>query len=305
MTETPEQPVWRSLLYVPANVPRFVDKAHTRGADAIIVDLEDSVIPAEKAAARKLIPEVAAKVGQAGADVLVRINRPWRLAVADLESVISPAVAALVLPKVADAGHVQAIAEVVDELEAERGRTPGHTRFFALVETADALFKIREIAGAHPRLIALSLGSEDFALDVGMAPEPDGLFQPSMEGVFAARAAGILPLGFVGSLAQYGDIGAFRALIERSAKLGFDGASCIHPAQVPILNQGFGVAADDVAHAERVIAAFAEAEAEGRGSFQLDGRMIDIPIVVRAERLLARHRAIEAREAKARTALHG
>ena len=154
-------------------------------------------------------------------------------------------------------------------------------------------------------MVGLSLGSEDFALDVGMAPEPDGLFQPTMESVFAARAAGIMPLGFIGSLAQYGDIEAFRALITRSAKLGFDGASCIHPAQVPVLNEGFGVSAEAVAHAERVIAAFAEAEAQGRGSFELDGRMIDIPIVVRAERLLARHRAIQARIAKAKAALGG
>ncbi len=95
MTEMAAKPVWRSMLYVPANVERFVDKAHARGADAIIVDLEDSVLPAEKPAARRLVPEVAAKVSRNGADVLVRINRPWRLAIADLEAVISPAVAAL------------------------------------------------------------------------------------------------------------------------------------------------------------------------------------------------------------------
>lgn len=299
MTETRELPVWRSLLYVPANVPRFVEKAHTRGADAIIVDLEDSVLPAEKPAARRLVPEVSAQVGRAGADVLVRVNRPWRQLIPDLEAVVSPAVAALVLPKLADGGHVREIAGVVAELEAERGMAPGHTRFFGLVETAAGLFNLREIAGADPRLVGLSLGSEDFALDVGMAPEPDGLFQPTMDAVFAARAAGILPLGFVGSIAGFGDIEAFRALIQRSAKLGFEGASCIHPAQVPVLNDCFGVTAEALAQAERVIAAFETAEAEGRGSFELDGRMIDIPIVVRAERLLARHRAIQARLARA------
>ena len=92
-------------------------------------------------------------------------------------------------------------------------------------------------------------------------------------------------------------------MIERSAKLGFDGASCIHPAQVPILNECFGPSAEAVAYAERVIEADKEARAEGRGSFQLDGNMIDIPLVVRAERLLARHRAIEARIAKAEAVL--
>jgi citrate lyase subunit beta/citryl-CoA lyase len=303
MTEARANPVWRSLLYVPANVPRFVDKAHERGADAIIVDLEDSVIPAEKPAARRLVPEVAAKVGRAGADVLVRINRPWRLCLADLEAVVSPAVAALVLPKAVDASHVRTIDEVVTELEAERGIAAGHTRFFVLVETADAFFRLREIAGASPRNVGLSLGSEDFALDVAMAPEVDGLFQPTMESVFAARAAGIMPLGFIGSLAQFGDIAAFRAMIERSAKLGFDGASCIHPTQVPVLNECYGTSLAAVDYARRVIEANEKAKADGRGSFQLDGKMIDIPIVVRAERLIARHRAIEARLAKGRAAL--
>jgi citrate lyase subunit beta/citryl-CoA lyase len=299
MTEARPSPVWRSLLYVPTNVARFVDKAHERGADGIILDLEDSVIPAEKPAARKLVPEAAAKVARAGADVLVRINRPLRVCLADLEAVISPAIAAVVLPKAADASHVQLIDEVVTELEAERGMPVGHTRFYVLVETADAFFKLREIAGASPRNVGLSLGSEDFALDVSMAPEVDGLFQPTMESVFAARAAGIMPMGFIGSIAGFGDIAAFRAMIERSAKLGFDGASCIHPAQVAVLNECYGPSADAVGYAERVIEADKAMKAAGRGSFQLDGKMIDIPIVVRAERLLARHRAIQARIAKA------
>src|SRR5690606_23467456 len=107
MTAATTLPLWRSILFVPANAPRFVEKAHERGADAIIIDLEDAVAPAEKANARALVPEVAAKVGRAGAGVLVRINRPWRLAVRDLEAAVSPAVAAIALPKTEDAGHVR------------------------------------------------------------------------------------------------------------------------------------------------------------------------------------------------------
>ena len=292
-----EFPVWRSMMFVPANVPRFVEKAHTRGADAYIVDLEDSVVEAEKAAARGIVQEVAATVSQAGADVIVRINRPWRHAVRDLEAAISPTVHTLALPKVADAGHVRAIAEVCDEIEAERGMTPGHTRLWALVETAEGLFNAREIAAAHERLIALSLGSEDFALDIGMAPDVDGLYPPTMECVFAARAAGIMPFGFLGSIAGFGDLDAFRALIQRSRSLGFVSSSCIHPAQVPILNELYGPTPEELDYARRVIEGMREAEAEGRGSFQLDGKMIDIPIVVRAERLMARHAALEARAA--------
>ena len=170
--------MWRSMLFVPANVERFVDKAHTRGADAIILDLEDSIMPAEKAEARACVADAAAKVGRGGADVLVRINRPWRLAVADLEAVISPAISAVILPKVPDAGHIRAIAEIVDELEADRGMTIGHTRFDALLETPDAIFRAREIAGTAARDEALAAGAEDphVALrETVKAPEIEGI----------------------------------------------------------------------------------------------------------------------------------
>ena len=295
MTETKDLPLWRSMMFVPANVPKFVEKAHTRGADAIIIDLEDSVLPADKPAARRLVPEVAAIVGQAGADVCVRLNRPWRLAVPDIEAAVCPDVAALVLPKVADAGHVRAIAEIVDEVEDEMGMPAGHTRLVAMIETTDAFFHVRDIAGAHDRVVGMILGAEDFANSAGMAPEPDGLFHATVETAIAARAAGILPLGFVGSLVGYADLDEFRAMVRRGRNLGFEGAFCIHPAQVPVLNEEYAPSADDVAHARRVIAAADEAARTGRGSATVDGKMIDIPIVDRARLTLRRQAQIEAR----------
>ena len=108
-------PVWRSLLYVPVNVPKFVDKAHTRGADAVQLDLEDSVPNSQKAEARKMVQEAADIVSQAGADVVVRINQPLRHAVPDIEACISPRIAALALPKCNSAGHIQLLAEMVEE----------------------------------------------------------------------------------------------------------------------------------------------------------------------------------------------
>src|SRR5919198_6192040 len=116
--------MWRSLLYVPVTSERFVAKAHTRGADAIILELEDAVAPSEKERARALVPDAAARVAQNGAEVLVRINRPWRLAVRDVEAAVGPHVRGLVLPKVDSAEHVLAVAEVVADVERERG-VPG------------------------------------------------------------------------------------------------------------------------------------------------------------------------------------
>jgi citrate lyase subunit beta/citryl-CoA lyase len=202
----PSRPVWRSLLYVPVNVEKYVAKAHTRGADAIQLDLEDSVPVSEKANARKLVQEAAETVSQAGADVVVRINQPLRMAVRDLEETVSPLVHAITLTKVDSASHVKLLAEMVDELEAERGMTPGHTRFITLVESADAFFRLEEIAKSHPRVAALGLGGEDFATSVGTVPDPDVMLYPKQQSIIASRAAGIMPLGIIGTVADYSDV---------------------------------------------------------------------------------------------------
>jgi citrate lyase subunit beta / citryl-CoA lyase len=291
-------PVWRSALYVPANVPRFIDGAHKRGADAIIVDLEDSVPIAERPAARRDLAATAENVARGGADVIVRINRPWRQTMLDLQAAIGPRVKALAVTKVDSADHIRLIAEVVSELEAERGMVVGTTQLTAMIETPDAWFQMREIAKADRRIVALTLGGEDFALTMGMLPTAEALLMPKQQLAIAARAAGILPLGFIGTVADYKDLDAFRETIRRSRRLGFRGASVIHPSQVQILNEEFAPGADEVASAERIVAAYDEAVASGRGSISVDGKMIDVPVVLRAQELLAIHAAIREREAR-------
>jgi citrate lyase subunit beta / citryl-CoA lyase len=297
MTES-SLPVWRSLLFVPVTAKRFVDGAARRGADAVILDLEDSVAASEKERARALVPEAAEIVSRGGADVVVRINRPLRLAVRDIEAAVGPRVLALALPKTDSPEHVRLLAEIIDEVEAERGMAPGTTRLTAMVETAAAFFHIAEIARAHPRLCALNLGAEDFALSAGILPEAEGLFMPKQMAVFAARAAGIMPLGFIGTVAEFHDLDGFRQTIRRSRRLGFIGASVIHPSQIPILNEEFRASAEEVGHARRVIAAYDEALAQGVGAVTVDGKMIDMPVVERARLLIEREEAIAARETK-------
>ena len=291
-------PVWRSALYVPANVPRFIDGAHKRGADAIIVDLEDSVPLAERPAARRDLAATAENVARGGADVIVRVNRPWRQTMSDLEAAISPRVQALAVTKVDSADHIRLIAEVVSELEAERGMTVGATQFIAMIETPEAWFRMADIAKADRRIVALTLGGEDFALTMGMLPTAEALFMPKQQLAIAARAAGILPLGFIGTVADYKDLDAFRETVRRSRRLGFRGASVIHPSQVPILNEEFSPSADEVASAKKIVAAYDAAVAAGRGSIEVDGKMIDVPVVLRAQELLAIHEAIRERAAR-------
>src|SRR6202023_1166600 len=133
-------PVWRSMLFVPVTQRRFVNGAARRGADAIILDLEDAVAASEKERGRTLVQHAAKIVSRGGADVVVRINRPMRMTVRDLEAVISPAVAAIALPKAESAQHVELISEMIDEIEAERGMAGGTTKMLAMVETCSAFF---------------------------------------------------------------------------------------------------------------------------------------------------------------------
>jgi citrate lyase subunit beta/citryl-CoA lyase len=300
--QTKNLPVWRSMLFVPVTQRRFVEGAARRGADAIILDLEDSVAASEKERARALVPEAAEIVSRGGADVVVRLNRPLRMTVPDLEAVIGPGVQAVALPKAESADHVRLVAEIIDELEADRGIAVGTTKMLAMVETASAFFRIAEIARAHPRLVGLNLGTEDFALSAGMLPEAEGLLMPKQMCVFAARAAGIMPLGFVGTVAEFDDLDRFRETVHRSRRLGFMGASVIHPSQIAILNEEFSASAAEIDHARRVVAAYDEALAAGVGAVTVDGKMIDVPIVERARLLLDREEAIAAREAKKRAA---
>ncbi len=291
-------PVWRSLLYVPANVERFIQKAHTRGADGIILDLEDSVPPAEKEAARKRVPELAPRVGQNGADVLVRINRPLSLAVRDIESVVSPAIHALLLPKLMGADHVRLLAELVGDIEGERGMAIGWTRLIVMIENSRAFFKMKRIAAAHPRVAAVMIGGEDFALSLGMRPGPDTLHYPKQQSIIAARAAGVMPLGLMGTVADYQDLAAVRESARRAMEFGMDGATCIHPSVVPVLNEEFTPSREEVDRARRITDAYQAAIAEGRGSLEVDGHMVDVPVVERAHRLLERDAVIGARSGK-------
>ena len=302
---TRELPVWRSLLYVPVNVDKFVDKAHTRGADVIQLDLEDSVPPAQKEHARTLVEKAAARVRRGGADVVVRINQPLSLAVRDLEHSVCPDVDAIACTKVDSASHVKLLDQLVSEVEEKRGMKAGHTKFITMIETADAYTRIDEIPRASPRVVAMNIGGEDFALDCEMQPDDEVLLHPKQRIIIAARAAGVMPLGFIGTVADFSDWERFRQMVRRSRRFGFEGAGCIHPGQVKIVNEEYTPGDEEIEYASKVIRMDEEAAAAGRGSFQIDGKMIDVPVVVRARNLLRRFEAIRQRETKTLAAAAG
>jgi citrate lyase subunit beta/citryl-CoA lyase len=284
------------MLYVPANNTRFIDKSHTRGADAIIFDLEDSVPPLEKKQARSMLAESVARAGSNGAEVLVRINRPKTDAYADIEASVVPGVKALMLPKVKDAQHVQNLADEVARLEIERGIVSGQIDFVVMIESPAALFRVEEIVSAHPRIKAAILGGEDFATSAGMTPDPETLFLPKMTVLFAARAAGIAPLGMIGTIADYKDLKTIKKIILRSKKFGFEGASCVHPSVIPLLNKGFTPLFEEVKNAKHLVDAYEQAEKEGIGAIEIAGMMVDVPVADRARALLRRNSTISLKE---------
>lgn len=285
-------PIWRSMLFVPAHVEKFVSAAHGRNADACILDLEDSVPPAQKPAARTALISAAASVSQSGAAVLARINGEAALLEDDLQVAVHPGIRALMIPKIESGNQVRALSARIDEIERQRGLPNGHTLLIAQIEHVRALSRMDEIAGSSNRLLGLILGSEDFALSAGMEPTPETLYAPNQQLVFACRRADILPFGFPGSISVFRDVELLRHLINRARDMGFVGSYAIHPNQVAIMNELFAPSPETVEYAREMLASCTKAMAEGRGAFEFRGRMIDPPVVARARETLRRHTAV-------------
>ena len=274
----------RSLLYVPGSSPKFIAKAHERGADAVIVDLEDAVAPSEKTAAREALSQTVPSVGQKGATTFVRVNNSDERLLPDAEAACRAGADGLYIPKVSTPDLLAAIVRHIAPIEAELGRKP--MVFVPLIEDPGSVFDARPIA-AGPRVLALSAGAEDLATAMGAQPTPEVLKLPKQLIHMAAKAAGVLSFGLLRTVADYSDVEGLRLAAREARDFGFDGASCIHPSVVAVLNEAFAPSEAEIAWARKVVAANAEAAAAGNGAFTLEGRFIDAPIAARAEAVIA------------------
>lgn len=268
----------RSLLYVPAHSERFISKAHERGADAVILDLEDAVPEAEKSAARDRLAGRIASVTQNGAPAFVRINSGPRQR-EDAIAACRAGADGLFIPKAADPAALESLAGTMRAEEAKLGRAP--TPFVAMIEDPAAMVGARALARVQ-RVIGLSFGAEDFTAITGGTPTPDVLRYPKLTVHYAAKAEGKLSLGLLQSIADYSDLEALAAGAREAKAHGFDGATCIHPSAVPILNEAFSPTEAERGWATRVLAAATTSDA----AFTLDGRMVDAPVLARARRIL-------------------
>lgn len=286
----------RSLLFVPGGRQEMLEKAARFPADVLCLDLEESVLPEEKPRARELAREAVARLAGAGRSVHVRANSiESGQARDDLAAVVQPDLAGVLLAKTQSPQDVRDIDVLLREQELAHGVKPGTVQLIAAIESTRALLRCEEISRASTRLAALMLGGEDYAFDLGVQRTREGRELEHARYVIAtcARAAGLVALDT--PWADIEDIEGLVADAERSKAVGFGGKYLIHPSHIEPVQRVFTPSETEVAQARRLLAAWEEAEAQGLGAVQLEGRMVDKPIAERARRVIEQAEAVGAR----------
>ena len=293
--------LFRSFIFVPGNRANMLERARSFKADVVMVDLEDSVPPGEKTTARDLAKEWVPILRREGQKVMVRVNSlDTGLTRPELEAVVSPDLYGISLGKVESTWNIRDVDRMLNAIEPQAGVEPGSVKIIAWVESAGALVDARDIGAASPRVVALAFGAEDFTNDMGIERSDTGeeVQVPRSLVPVAARAANVASLD--SPFVRFQDPDGLLADAKRSRQMGYTGKFAIHPSQIDIINETFSPSPEETAYARQIMEAWEQAEAEGRGSLAVDGRMVDVPVVKRAQNLLAFSDAIEAIEARRR-----
>jgi len=277
----------RSMLYVPGNSPSMIQNAHIYGADSILLDLEDSVPLEEKDAARELVRMALSYLNFEDVEVTVRINPlDTAFGVDDLHAVALPMLDAVRLPKASCPEDVKRLSDLLTEIEEENGLERGRIHIHPMIETAVGVENAFLIARASERVDAITIGGQDLTADMGVVKTEEGveLLYPRMRVVMAAKAAGIDALDTV-----YADVNDAEGLKKEALmvkRLGFTGKAAIHPNQIGVINGVFSPSEEEVEEALRIVKASLLASKEGKGVVVVDGKMVDLPVVKRAKRIL-------------------
>lgn len=274
-------------MFVPGNNPGMMKDAHLYGADSLMFDLEDSVKLSEKDAARFLVYNAITTLDYGDVEKVVRINPlNTEFGKADIEAMVSAGVNVIRLPKSETAQDVVEVDNYITECEIKYGIEVGSTGMMAAIESALGVINAYSIATSSKRLIGIALGAEDYVTDLKTSRTPSGLelLAARTQIVIASRAAGIAALDTVFS--DVNDEEGFRKEVQLIKDLGFDGKSVLNPRQIAPVIEIFTPTQKEIDHAERVIEALRKAESKGLGVISLDGKMIDKPVVTRAERIL-------------------
>ena len=287
------QKLRRSRLYMPGNNPYLSQNAFLFGADCIILDLEDSVPPSEKFDTRILVREILRNVDFGGTEKTVRINQmssPYGRD--DLEEIIPALPDAIFIPKAETADDIRIVDEIVAEIKAKH-KIDKEIFYMPIIESAKGVWNAFDIASASENVVLLAFGAEDFTRDIGAQRTREGKeqFVARSMVVLGAKAAGVQASDTVWSDIE--DVEGLRNSTIEAKELGFDGKGAIHPSQVDIINEIFSPTPDEIEYAKKVIAAFEEAKSRGDGVIAIGRKMIDAPIVARAQRILEMAEKIE------------
>jgi citrate lyase subunit beta/citryl-CoA lyase len=280
--------VLRSLLFVPGNQPKMLEKAMGFAPDAVVPDLEDSVPVNEKVQARQVTASFLPRLAQLGPLLIPRVNSldtGWLED--DMAAMIGPHVFGISVGKIYTPQDVGVISDIMARLEKQAGVPVGQTKLVLWIETAMAIVHCYNICTACTRIVGVAFGAEDFTNDMGIERTGDDseVAVPRNLMCLAARAAEVLALDT--PYFSFRDPEGLQQNALASKKLGFKGKFAIHPAQIDAINAAFSPSPAEIEHARRVVAAFEEAERAGRGSTSLDGQVVDVPVVKRARALLA------------------
>ncbi|HEP7219105.1 TPA: citrate (pro-3S)-lyase subunit beta [Streptococcus pyogenes] len=277
----------RTMMFVPGANAAMLRDAPLFGADSVMFDLEDSVSLKEKDTSRALVHFALKTFDYSSVETVVRVNGLDSCGALDIEAVVLAGVNVIRLPKTETAQDIVDVEAVIERVERENGIEVGRTRMMAAIESAEGVLNAREIAKASKRLIGIALGAEDYVTNMKTRRYPDGqeLFFARSMILHAARAAGIAAIDTV-----YSDVNnteGFQNEVRMIKQLGFDGKSVINPRQIPLVNEIYTPTEKEIDHAKQVIWAIREAESKGSGVISLNGKMVDKPIVERAERVIA------------------
>jgi citrate lyase subunit beta/citryl-CoA lyase len=282
----------RTRLYLPGDQPRLIINAGLYGPDGIILDLEDAVAPIEKESARFIVRNALREVNFFGAERMVRIN-PLPEGLKDLEMTVPHGVHTILIPKCEDADSVKcedadSVKEVDSHIQGLRKKhnIEGEIFLMPILESALGIIKSYEITKASSNNVALTIGLEDFTADIGVERSSEGResLLARQEVVLAAKAADIQPIDSVFS--DISDEEGLRKSILEAKSMGFEGKGCIHPGQIRIVNEGFAPTAEEIERAKKIYLAMEEAQKKGSGVVALGNKMIDAPVVKRAEKVI-------------------
>ncbi|MDT2829332.1 citrate (pro-3S)-lyase subunit beta [Vagococcus carniphilus] len=277
----------RTMMFVPGANAAMLRDAALYGADSVMFDLEDAVSLKEKDSARTLVHFALKTFDYSNVETVVRINGLDTVGAQDVEAMVLAGVNVIRLPKTETAQDIIDVEAVIEKVEKENNIPLGRTKMMAAIESAEGTLNAREIALASDRLIGIALGAEDYVTNMKTKRHPDGqeLFFARSYILHAARAAGIAAIDTVYS--DVNNMEGFADEVRRIKQLGFDGKSVINPRQIPVVNDIYAPTEKEIQHAKEVIWAIREAEEKGSGVIALNGKMIDKPIVERAERVIA------------------